>query len=107
MARGALLDLGIEQAGRAGDFAELPGKIRVGVTNDFHAVRLEDEELKVKTRAAGRSARNNRLCDYFRRRQKNMAKPELVSKANVDGSGIVLTIHGINAETRPKPLASP
>ena len=45
------LNLDIEQTGISGGFAEPGGKIFVGGADYFHASRLVDEELKVKTHA--------------------------------------------------------
>jgi hypothetical protein len=47
-----LFDPGVEQAGRGGGFAEPGGKIRVGVADDFHGVRLEGNRREVKIRGS-------------------------------------------------------
>ena len=43
-----LLDHGVEEAGRRGDFAQAFGEILVRVADDFHAGRLRDAVAKVK-----------------------------------------------------------
>src|SRR5208283_1605253 len=45
---GALLDDRVEQAGRRGQFAELGGKICVGVADNLHAFRLKELRIEVK-----------------------------------------------------------
>ena len=52
-----LFNHGVKKTGAGGKLAEFRGKILVGVADNFHAGRLEDEELKVKT-LAGRMAGN-------------------------------------------------